>query len=127
MDNQTAFETAIKGIIAQGAFGYNPETDACRYYDPDTGNRCAVGLLFDLQDAIRIQDRHGNTNALGVLTYERPDIPRETGDMLLALQDQHDNLARKLNGEFDRTKVIEAMRVFADCHNLNTEFLDNAL
>jgi len=125
MTNQEIFDTAITGVLAQGAYGYSD--DGCVYYDPTTGNRCAVGLLLPVETADRWAYDLG-VSSIGNLDYKADPVKAEvmrdldalgiTDDQiefLDSLQGFHDNLAV---GDFDRDHFLAAARDFANIHGL---------
>jgi len=43
-------------LMDQGDIALNPHHGACRYYEPHSKCRCAIGLLLDIEDAQRAVD-----------------------------------------------------------------------
>lgn len=125
MTNQEIFDTAITGIVAQAAYG--TDGSGCVYYDRDTGNRCAVGLLLPVETAKRWAYDLG-VSSIGNLDYKidriKAEVMRDLDalgitdeqiEFLDNLQCLHDSLAV---GDFDRDHFLVAARNFADEHGL---------
>lgn len=125
MTNQEIFDTAITGLLAQGAYGYSD--GGCDYYDRETGNRCAVGLLLPVETAKRWAYDLG-VSSIGNLDYKADPVKAEVMrdldalgitdeqiEFLDCLQALHDTLALKI---FDRDRFLAAARNFAGDHGL---------
>lgn len=125
MTNQEIFDTAITGLLAQGAYGYSD--GGCDYYDHATGNRCAVGLLLPVETAKRWAYDLG-VSSIGNLDYKidriKAEVMRDLDalgitdeqiEFLDCLQALHDSLAV---GDFNRDRFLEAAREFANIHGL---------
>lgn len=125
MNNQTAFEIAIEGILVQGGFGSSD--GRCVYYSPRSGNRCAVGQLLTPENAEKWQAtwRGSIWSVLDNAPRLLADLPSGTDlDFLQALQRFHDGQANR-NLVFDREDFITRARDFAAFHDLNTDFLND--
>lgn len=94
MTNQEAFNTALAGIVAQGALAQEDRGEgippACSYFNGE-GNKCAIGQLLDDDTA-----KDWQACGVGSIRYASWDLLDATGldqvDMgfLSALQTDHD-------------------------------------
>lgn len=117
-DPQTAqdiVDTVWARLIEQGGPGWDPASGGCRYYLPETGRACAVGvLLTDAEKGAFGRERVGISSFVKLVPRLEPHFK-----VLLALQDAHDtaayNMARgasswpealraQLVHEFDRVR-----------------------
>ena len=84
MTSEEIITRAVDGIVAQGALSKNSQ--GCFYFDPDTGNRCAVGHLVD-EETARIWDKVKGGYVMDVCLPPElePHLP-----LLVKLQEAHD-------------------------------------
>lgn len=124
-DRQKLFDTAVRGIVAQGGPALN--VNYCVYRAPN-GNKCAIGHSIPDADYVRLME------------YNTPNLNGDLGAKLIAkaigcendddarfareLQRKtHDNAAH-MDGDF-MPIFLRLAREFAVVHNLSTEVLDN--
>ena len=86
MDNQEAFSRIVQYLRWQGGRSMNAE-GKCRYRDPITRRRCAVGVL--LTDEFYSEDIEGSlaTDLKDLLTRALPGV---SSDLLTSCQYVHD-------------------------------------
>lgn len=118
MTRQEAFELAVNGIINQNDFGVLRGTCACLYFDPETGNRCAIGHLVSEDEAKRFYNL-GYDRVGSIPRFELPEGIRDDYTFLSDLQTLHDNCAvyRKVPA------FIETAIRFGRLRNLDVSFI----
>jgi hypothetical protein len=110
----------LRMLQKQGSRAFNEREDACMYFDPSSGNKCAVGML--LPDAKVAFDVKGTVGTLYFDLSIRKEQGREVGDLdelaialghydevLVKLQQFHDNRASKwrLDGLLPKELIAE--------------------
>lgn len=132
---QSVFETAVRRLYEQNGTSYNEDT-GCLYYNEETGNRCAVGLLFEDDDLMALHNFENNC-ASGALyqaelsdrfqfdineEYEVNGINNTYLDHLqLTLHDVYDDVD---NDEPFREFLVENAKEFAKEFNLDSSFIE---
>lgn len=87
MTPQGILDTSYKALVAQGVPARDNEGN-CKYFDKETGHRCAVGLLVTEDQAKQLPD--GNVYDILHSTCWTPDFFREQEYLLCELQNVHD-------------------------------------
>ena len=117
---QNIFNTMLAGMIAQNAFGYNPDLDTCQYFAPD-GRRCAVGQLAASDEIAKEWEE--NELSVEQVAANIGVTDKRTIELMGAIQAEHDYHARhdpeNAAGEADFEQFINEVRKIGACFSLN--------
>lgn len=121
---QEWFDTAARGVIAQGAKSLDDERLVCRYRGLN-GLKCAIGHIIPDDKYTPEMDRsilfRGVLQKAGLVDFEAHCF--EAPECFLRqLQAAHDNVRHEGGPDFVRV-YREAMAELAHLHNLSTEAL----
>lgn len=123
---QEIFDTAVSGVIAQGAPALN--ANGMCSYRTETGLKCGVGQLIP-DELYRPEFENllvgGFASDFNKELREAAGLPSEGLELELAkrIQHAHDNAANV--PEDFLTRLIPGARSIANAYGLNTEVLDN--
>lgn len=126
MNRQEFFDKAIGGILKQGEYSFDRESDTCMYYQEKDGKilKCAISHLLSDEQAKDVQDRFPNETIEYVINNDGgvgESLGCDTVSdkyFLLYLQDVHDS--RAVLG--DMSILIENAKAFAEQNELQYNF-----
>lgn len=132
---QSAFETAVRRLYEQNDTSYN-EDFGCLYYNEETGNRCAVGLLFEDYDLIALHNFENNCASGALYQAELSDRFQfdinEEYEVNGTSSPYLDHLQVALHDLYDRAGIarpfreflVENAKEFAKEFNLDSSFIE---
>lgn len=128
MDRQWCFDTAVQGILKQGARSHvlNDAT-SCQYYNARTGNKCAIGHLLSESNLELAHADHEGDGVFSLLEefdiYQQPEVEdTDDRDFLERLQGMHDNA--QAYGDLTEMQIFRQLaHAFADEHQLDPKVL----
>jgi hypothetical protein len=106
MELQEILDTTFYKLVEQGEPARLPSGE-CTYYDPDTGNRCAIGFLVD-QEVARGWVEDGAEDFNDLLSEDYVGVPSwfydfQKSKLLTEIQHVHDHFSSSKEKEEGKT------------------------